>query len=412
MRILLADDSRSTSSIICQFLQQHGHSVTIVCNGLAAIESYLNELPDLVLMDVVMPVMDGIEATRRIKALGGARWVPIMLLTGLSAQEEIVSGLSAGADDYLLKPINFKVLEARIHSMQRIITMQDSLFGIIDNVFEAIITIDEKGTIKSFNKAAERIFGYSSVDVINHNVNLLMPAPYAHEHASYLERYLQDGVPHVIGIGRKVQGRRKNGHTFPMRLSVTEVSQSRGRMFIGLVNDISSEEISRQRIEFLALHDSLTGLPNRAYFNDELERAIVSHGATMCVLYFIDLDGFKPINDNLGHEAGDEALKIIASRLRHNLAANDFAARLGGDEFVALSRSVIDAQAALVIGNRLIAAIHQPMELLGQITQLSASIGIALFPEHGKTAAAIITAADNAMYKAKHAGKNCCVLMS
>ena len=409
MHILLADDSRSASLPVSLFLQQQGHRVTVVFDGRAAVEAYVDERPDLILMDVVMPEMDGIEATRRIKALGGTRWVPIMLMTGLSSQQEVVAGLNAGADDYLVKPVSFEVLEARVQSMQRIATMQDSLFGILDNVFEAIITIDEKGTVKSFNKAAERIFGYTPADVIGHNVNLLMPEPYAREHDGYLERYLREGVPHVIGIGRKVQGRRQNGETFPMRLSVTEASQAHGRLFIGLVNDISSEEAARQRIEYLALHDALTGLPNRANFNDELERALAQDGDSICAMYFIDLDGFKPVNDSLGHEAGDEALRVVATRLRHNLAANDFAARLGGDEFVALCRNVADEKAALVIGDRLIAAISQPMELLGQSARVGASIGIALIPQHGTTATEILTAADNAMYAAKRAGKNRCV---
>ena len=173
----------------------------------------------------------------------------------------------------LIKPIDFKVLEARLRSMQRIATMQDSLAAILDNVFEAIITISEAGLVRSYNQAAERIFGYTAEEVRGRNIRMLMPSPYAEEHDGYLERYVRERTPHIIGTGRKVRGRRKNGEVFPMRLAVTEMRRPSGSFFIGLVSDISQEEAARERIEFLALHDSLTGLPNRAHFNEALENA-------------------------------------------------------------------------------------------------------------------------------------------
>lgn len=403
MRILFAEDSRSSALPIIAFLRQQGHEVTHVADGKAAVESFAANPPDLVLMDVVMPLLDGIEATRRIKALGGTRWVPVMLMTSLSSQQEIVAGLDAGADDYLTKPIVFEVLDARMRSMQRIATIQDSLHGVLDNVYEGIITIDAAGTMQSYNKAAERIFGYGPAEVIGNNVKMLMPAPYAEEHDGYLARYNRERTPHVIGIGRKVKGLRKNGQIFPMLLAVTEVKAGAGSMFIGLVRDISSEEIARQRIEFLALHDPLTGLPNRAQFNDTLEATLKADGVH--AVLFIDLDGFKTINDNLGHEAGDEALRAVASRLRNALAAGDFVARLGGDEFVVILRNIPDQNTSDAIAQRLLEAICQPLTLLGNPGSMGASIGIALIPEHGTLASAVLTAADNAMYAAKRAGK-------
>lgn len=411
MHILLADDSKATALPIITFLQQHGYRVTFVQDGKAAVTAYQEDSPSLVLMDVVMPEMDGIEATRRIKALGGKRWVPIIMMTGLSDTKEVVAGLDAGADDYLTKPVVFDILEARLRSMQRIATLQDSLFGILDNVFEAILTIDEAGTVESYNKAAERIFGYQPTEVIGRNVKMLMPSPYAEEHDGYLARYQRERTPHVIGIGRKVKGRRKDGEVFPMRLSVTEIQRNGQSQFIGLVSDISQEEAARQRIEFLALHDPLTGLPNRASFTNTLATAVASaEGQMLLAVLFIDLDGFKQINDTLGHDAGDEALKTVAARLRHNLAANDFAARLGGDEFVAIANNIAGQDFIVKIANRLIAAISEPMTLTGKPGRLGASIGVALFPQHGTSPTDLLTAADHAMYKAKRGGKGCVVV--
>lgn len=405
MHILFADDSTAAALPVIAFLEQQGHRITFVQDGAAAVAAYQAEPPQLVLMDVNMPVMDGIAATRQIKALGGQRWTPLILMTGLSATEEIVAGLDAGADDYLGKPIALALLEARMRSMQRIANIQDSLAGILDNVLEAILTIDAHGIVNSYNRAAKTIFGYGADEVIGHNVKMLMPEPYASEHDDYLGRYLREQTPRVIGIGRKVQGRRKNGDIFPMRLSVTELKRNNSSQFIGLVSDISIEERARQRIEFLALHDTLTNLPNRTQFNARLEALCAQPGSGTHALLFLDLDGFKPINDTLGHQAGDDALKIAAQRLRHALTLEDFVARLGGDEFVAICHDISTAEAALAIGNRLLSAIAQPMTLLGNPSCISASIGIALLPQHGSSATEILTAADKAMYAAKRRGK-------
>lgn len=410
MHILLADYNKTSALPVIEFLRQQDYRVTYVQDGRAAVEAYRVEPPDLVLMDIVMPEMDGIEAIRRIKALGGARWVPVMLMTALATKEDIVAGLNAGADDYLIKPIVYEVLDARMRSMARIVALQDSLSGVLDNVYEAILTIDEAGTVQSYNKAAEQIFGYRAAEVIGTNVKMLMLSPYAEEHDGYLESYLRERTPHVIGIGRKVRGRRKNGETFPMRLSVTEVRRHIGRQFIGLVSDISAEEAARQHIEFLAMHDPLTGLANRARFNEVLGVACGRSRLQPGAVLFIDLDDFKPINDRYGHEFGDEALITVAKRLRHNVVEQDMVARLGGDEFVVLLAGTEDAKQATAVAQRLLEAIVRPMTVLGYSCQVGASIGIALMPAHGISGDVLLTAADTAMYAAKHAGKGCIVV--
>lgn len=126
---------------------------------------------------------------------------------------------------------------------------------------------------------------------------------------------------------------------------------------------------------------------------------------------FIDLDGFKSINDTLGHDAGDAALQAAASRLRHSIAASDFIARLGGDEFVAILQNVVDADIALAIANRMLESLSQPMELLGKPACMGASIGVAMVPQHGTVASELLSAADNAMYIAKGSGKGQAILV-
>ena len=412
MKILLAEDSKAIGLHISRTLEDWGHTVTFVLDGRAAVDAYQRERPDLILLDVVMPEMDGIEATRQIKALGGDRWVPLLLITALSTTEEVVTGLHAGADDYLTKPINFAVLQARINVMQRIKLIQDSLFGVLDNVFEGIIAINERGLIKTFNQAAEKIFGYRPAEVIGQNVKMLMPQPYRDEHDGYLARYQAEQTSHIIGIGRKVKGRRRNGDVFPMHLSVTEIERDHGSLFIGLVRDISAEEAAREKIEFLAMHDALTGLPNRARLGELLDQRLCSATPPCDAILFIDLDGFKPINDKHGHEIGDQALIEVARRLLAGLDSEAFVGRLGGDEFVVVLLDVSGPQAAIDAGHAIIAALQPAMQLGPEAVtcRLGASIGVALGGMHGNTRTVLLTAADSAMYMAKRAGKGRVVL--
>lgn len=412
MKILIADDCQIAALPVILYLKKCGYTIKHVENGQQAVDSYLQETPDLILMDVMMPVMDGIEATKTIRALSEDHWIPIMMMTGLNEQEDILKGFDAGADDYVIKPVNLRLLLARLNAMRRVVMMQESLFNIVDNVFEGIITIDQKGSIKSFNRAAEHIFGYDHHEIMGKNIKCLMPKPQSKQHDSYLECYQKDHVAHIIGIGRKVQGLRKNGEVFPMRLSVTEIRRNHEILFIGLVSDISEEEIGRQQVEFLAMHDSLTKLPNRTYLTQTMElvlRSITTHQKTHAIL-FIDLDGFKPINDELGHDCGDEALKIVAQRLCRCLPTDDFVARIGGDEFVILCYDVRVAENSVKIAERLLVAIKEEIVLNGHSRQMSASIGIALMPQHGHSVTELLTAADKAMYQAKRKMKGSVVL--
>lgn len=404
MKILFAEDSIAIAKPIIKALEDERHRVVHVQDGEAAVASYVSEPFDLVLMDVIMPKMDGLDAIRQIKKVPNKKWIPIVVLTGLDSKTDLIRALDAGADDYLLKPIDFDVLIARMRSKQRIVEMQSSFFGVLDNVHEGILTITALGKIQRFNLAAEKIFGYSYDEVFGNNVNMLMPEPYHSGHDGYLRNYLATREPKVIGIGRTVQGRRKNGDVFPMHLAVTEVETARGLQFIGLVRDISKEEEARQRIEFMALHDALTGLPNRASFSNFLA-AMVS-GKKPFTVMFIDIDGFKPVNDTFGHDVGDMVLINIAQRLTEALPENAFISRLGGDEFVVILSDVGEPNVAEKYGLSILDALRLPMICSGKDCKVGASIGVALFPKSGLSQESIMNAADNAMYRAKRSGKN------
>src|SRR5574343_1033465 len=182
MKVLAVDDNRTNLHILQVFLKKLGHDVILAENGEEALRRFEAESPDLVLLDIMMPIMDGFEAARRIKAIRAERWTPVIFLSALNRDENLVEGLDAGADDYLTKPINFVVLEAKLRSMQRSLAMQqaaiDSLRrvqAISDNVLDAIVTSDENGIIVSVNHSTERIFGWGASELVGQSIDMLMP---------------------------------------------------------------------------------------------------------------------------------------------------------------------------------------------------------------------------------------------
>jgi diguanylate cyclase (GGDEF)-like protein len=176
----------------------------------------------------------------------------------------------------------------------------------------------------------------------------------------------------------------------------------------GVGRDITEQKRARDRIQHLATHDALTGLPNRAMVGALIEQGLHSakrYERSLAIL-FVDLDGFKAVNDRLGHEAGDEVLRTVAGRFRDALRASDVVARWGGDEFVVLAQEVGDGENVVGVARKLLSAAVAPIAVAANECRISASIGIALFPEHGDSAGTLLKRADTAMYEAKRSGKN------
>ena len=256
LKVLVVDDTATNRQILQVFLRKLGLRVEVAVDGADAVERFVASAPDLVLMDVMMPVMDGFEATRRIKQLCGDRWVPVVFLSALDKEENLVTGLDAGGDDYLHKPVSFVVLDAKLRSLTRSIRMQRALDenrrrtqAIADNVMDAIVTIDEDGIVQSVNAAAVRIFGYEAGDIVGRDVNLLMPEPFHGAHAGYIRNYLEGHGSGLMGKGRRaVAGLRKNGQSFPLEIGVSELSFEGRRLFVGILRDITQERAAEDML--------------------------------------------------------------------------------------------------------------------------------------------------------------------
>lgn len=310
-----------------------------------------------------------------------------------------------------LTPLITKLIISERKARETLAQLQDSeerVQTVLDNVDEGIVSITPTGKIQLFNQGAERMLGYRSHEVLGKNVSMLMPEPYHSEHDGYLERYLQTGKAHIIGIGRELTAKRSNGETFPMELRVSEFYLEGQRQFIGIMRDITDRKEAEAKIIHLAHFDALTNLPNRRLVQDRIQQAIVGAqrtGSEFAVL-FIDLDKFKDINDTLGHDIGDKLLEMVAHRLTGVLRAQDTVGRQGGDEFIVLLASLSTAEDAARVAQKILEALAVPFEINGQSLHSGTSIGIATYPQDGLDVETLLKNSDTAMYSAKEAGRN------
>ena len=256
MKILAVDDNRTNLHILQVFLKKLGHQVILAENGEEAVQCFTAEAPDLVLLDIMMPVMDGFEAARRIKAMTAERWTPIIFLSALNRDENLIEGLEAGGDDYLTKPINFVVLEAKLRSMQRSLAMQQisiealqRVKAISDNVIDALITLDRYGVIATVNPATTQIFGWEAHEMIGQNVNILIFEPGDNEHGSYFDKYLSESPTKLIGRVREDIGQHKDGTKFALTLGVSEILTNGNRTFVAVIRDISEQKKFEQTLK-------------------------------------------------------------------------------------------------------------------------------------------------------------------
>jgi len=286
---------------------------------------------------------------------------------------------------------------------------EEKIRAITENLLDIIITINTSGIIEFTNAAITRTFGYQPEEVIGKNVNILMPYPWKDNHDAYIHNYLTTNHANIMGqAAREYKGVKKNGELFPIDLSLSETVIAGQKYFIGTIRDISERNEAQQQLLYLAHHDILTTLPNRHSFIEHLERSLsqAKRRDKMIAVMFLDLDRFKVINDTLGHNIGDLLLKEIAKRLKYCVRDSDVIARLSGDEFTILLDDITTANDISPIAEKIIKEIALPFMNSGHELFTSASIGISIFPDDGKTASSIMRHADIAMYRAKSKGGN------
>lgn len=291
--------------------------------------------------------------------------------------------------------------EARL-AHDRVLAQAKTVF---DHISEAVMLTDEANRIIMVNPSFARITGYSMDEVVGKTPDILSSGRHDNSFYQALWRELREsGEWHG-----EIWNRTKSGAIYPESLSITQLRQPDGRMdgYVATFMDITDRKRREARVRWRAEHDSLTGLCNRAQFEARLADAvrIAADNSSLAAMMYLDLDGFKPVNDSLGHAAGDQVLKRVAKRIEAAVRGDDVVARLGGDEFVVLVEGLAAADDVARIAAKLVCSLAQPFNIDHQSVTIGVSIGIALFPRDGTNPATLLAAADTAMYQAKHQGR-------
>ncbi len=335
-----------------------------------------------------------------------ADWVPLIVAGDTLRLRPLLRRDTPGMVDHVIaKPLEHEQLHEALVAARRTVSLHRAFSSTLDRVSEAVVVIDESGRIRNFNAAAERLFQWQSSEVLGSNVSRLMPDRRRHEHDGYIVRYQCTGDARVIGSGRIETGQRRDGSQFPMHLTVSDISDSYGTRFVGVIRDLTRDreaEDLRQR----ALYDALTGLSNQAHAQEQLRAACETarDGGEGFALIYLDLDRFKPVNDTYGHAIGDQVLKTVSRRLRHALSERDLVARIGGDEFIALLRGITRSAQAEAVVRRLDGSATLPIVAGPHTVSVGMSAGIAVYGIDGTTPESLLHAADKAMYARKRMG--------
>jgi len=537
--ILVVDDNQANLRLLESILHKQGYRVRCIDSAKQALRSAQANVPDMILLDVNLPEMDGVEVCRRFKSNLLLRHIPVIFISAMHEPSDITRAFSAGAVDYITKPFQVEEVLARIEAqlqlrvyqvklerynrqlkdtlskveeakvallyagmdgyfiranrvflaltgyqeseihqlslsklscpqgrkamqerveqlligkpllrfehpclrkdgetiwlafmLSRVDTRPDApayLIGVIDditqrrqseeemrlaasvfdNTSEAIMITDAQGQILRINKAFTKITGYREGEVIGQTPRILHSG--RHDFVFYQNFWAQ--LNRLGWWNGEIWNRRKNGELFNAWQNVTAVCEPNdGKVvhFISSFSDITEQKFTQEKLEYLAYYDALTELPNRALFIEQTKSALARSRRDnhfLAVLY-VDLDHFKHINESLGHPSGDELLQTIAFRLLNALYEHDIVGRQGSDEFTVLLDRVINPKDAGTVAERLLRALRMPVLIAGHELELTASIGISIYPGDGDNVTALLKNAYSAVYRAKAEGRN------
>jgi len=414
MKILIADDDLTIRNLLQAIVNEWGFQACLAEDGEAAWDILQqDDPPNILLLDWEMPKLDGLQLSQRIRQQKRGSQPYIILLTARNQAEDIATGLESGANDFVSKPFNSTELKARLNVAQRVTKLElerlQSLANaqlsasVFTHALEGIVITDPQGIIINVNQAYCDISGYSHEESLHQHVRHFF---FTNNQQAWKSIYAEKKWR------GEIDNKRKNGELLSIKLATSAVYNDIGDIthYIALLSDITESKRHKQQLEYAASHDSLTKLANRTLVKDRLEQAIarVRRGALPLALIYLDLDGFKAVNDKFGHDQGDHLLIELANQLNEVVRDTDTVARIGGDEFVVLLTDLSQQDGCELTLWRILAAATTSIEIEGVQANISASLGVSFFRQ-GDTLSAdeLFKQADTAMYEAKNSGKNC-----
>ncbi len=469
--ILMVDDTPANLSVLAHVLEERGFNVAVAQDGGEALLRAQLIRPDLILLDVMMPGMDGFETCRRLKSMEPLKDIPVIFMSALSESSDKLGGFEAGGVDYITKPFQIEEALARIrthlalraarhqlaeqnevlrqevtlrrqveHSLQQaqaqleqrvasrtreLAKANASLKEEIDERERAEVTLRKQeernrrlfesdmigivfGHIDGYaieaNNAFLQILGYTREDLISKKIHWrdITPPEYQATSERGIEEFKRQGTATY-----EKEYIRKDGSRVPVLIGITQLagSDNEGAAF---VLDLTERKQAEEKVSYLASYDALTGMPNRVLFQDRVKQtiALAHRNQSQVAVLFIDLDYFKHINDSLGHQVGDQLLRMVAVRLQNCVREGDTVARQGGDEFALSLPLHNSSNDAAMVAQKVLDALDNAFVVEGHELHVSASIGISLYPDDGPDVESLMRAADTAMYAAKEKGRS------
>jgi PAS domain S-box-containing protein len=430
--ILVVDDDADARLVMRAALRKAGFEVRLAEGGEDALRQFRSDPCDLVMLDVDMPDIDGHEVCATLRAEAGPL-LPIVMVTGMDDVASVEAAYEHGATDFIAKPVHWALIGHRVRylfrSHQAMLDLRAAEArnaAVLNAIPDLLFEVDIDGRYIDYRAPRAELLAAPGETLIGRTLADVLPPATAEVCMSALRSALELGYSN----GAQIELHLEHGSTwFELSVSRKAIVAGEKPRFIVLSRDITERKVAEARIARLAYFDSLTGLPNRQSFLDRVDREVqrTGHRQGSLAVLFMDLDGFKTINDTLGHAAGDLILRWAAERLRDGLRPADLLsrptgfgdtgfggtddvdlelARLGGDEFTALLLNIEQPEDAMAVARRIGTLMRKPFVVDGREVTLSTSIGIALYPNDGQDATTLLKHADTAMYHAKSLGRD------
>ena len=423
--ILIVDDELLNRKLIQTLLAPEGYRTVTAVGGEEALAEVARSIPDLILLDAMMPVIDGYEVARRIKSDPATAHVPIIMVTAFDDRGSRIVGLEAGVEDFLAKPVDRAELWLRVRNLLRLKTYADVIrehssnlerqvrertvelqrFRTAMDATSDIVTLVNRTTMRyiEVNAAGVAISGFSREEILAMGPEHVLDST-AESLASEYDAVI------ACEERQPCQGwvMRRDGTRVPVEINRQAMRSDDDWIIVSVSRDVTERREAETRLEQLAYYDTLTGLPNRRLFQESLQQSLEQADALgmHVVLMFLDVDNFKNVNDSLGHAVGDELLRQVGKRLIDCLYVRDSVGRLGGDEFAVSLLVAREASVALIVARKIHQAFEAAFEIEGHVVHATVSIGITIYPLDTTTSASMMRFADLAMYSAKQAGRD------